>query len=225
MMQYAVKKYFKDSVHWLALCAGSLLAGCGKFSAPLDDPNSSASETVSAVNAKDAVASETQPAPSRNLAQAAGQVTLKAEQPQLNHQISEQAKAYAGRYQASIPCDDGFISCKQGTAELILNLLPDGKAHRSIIHYGKIFADRPVSADGSTAYSKDMWTLGETDHQIIVHREEGGNFYYMIQDRDHLMIEMDKTRNAGDGKNQERSKHSDPKPAKTYVLTRDKDEK
>lgn len=61
------------------------------------------------------------------------------------------ARNFIGRYHANIPCEDDFVACEKGTAEFILNLLPDGTVHRSIIHYGKIFADRNATAGSDGA--------------------------------------------------------------------------
>ena len=57
--------------------------------------------------------------------------------------------------------------------------------------------------------------------EIIVHRKEGVNFYYSIQDRDHLVMNVEKISSDREGRNQELFNKGYPQPAKAYVLTRD----
>lgn len=224
MMDYAVKKNFMDAINWVALCAGGLLAGCSQPPESAEAQKAPASDAASAVKVSEAPVSEAA-VHGQRLTEVAGQATLATQQPNLDNPLPEQAKVYAGRYHASIPCDDGFIPCKEGTAEFILNLLPDGTVHRSIIHYGKIFADKPVTQEGNTTYRKDMWSLDEANHEIIVHRKEGVIFYYHIQGKNHLVMDVARISNDTVGANKEMFKNGYPKPAKAYVLTRAEDEK
>ena len=224
MMDYAVKKYFMDAVNWVALCAGGLLAGCSQPPESADPNQAPASEAASTAKVSAAPVSEAA-AHGQSLSEVAGQATLATQQLSLDNTLPEQAKVYVGRYLASIPCDDGFIPCKEGTAEFILNLLPDGTVHRSIIHYGKVFADKPVTEAGNTTYRKDMWSLDNVNHEIIVHRKEGVIFYYYIQDKNHLVMDVARIHNEKVGANKEMFKNGYPKPAKAYVLTRAQDEK
>lgn len=220
MMGYAEKKSLFGSMRCLSLSAASLFLGCEP---PPEPQNHSASQPVSAADANEHIALEKQvEAQGGKLTDVAGQATLNADQPKLkNIIVPEYAKVFIGRFHASIPCDDGFIPCKQGTAEYILNLLPDGTVHRSIIHYGKVFTDKPMTEDGNTTYRKDMWALDEELQEIIVHRKEGVNFYYTIQDRDHLVMNVEKISSDREGRNQELFNKGYPQPAKAYVLTRD----
>ena len=224
MMDCAVKKYFMDAVNWIALCAGGFLAGCSQPPESLDTRKVPASEAATAARASAAPVSEAA-VPSQSLTKVAGQATLAVQQLDLNNTLPEEAKVYVGRYLARIPCDDGFIPCKEGTAEFILNLLPDGTVHRSIIHYGKVFADKPVTEASNTTYRKDMWSLDHVNHEIIVHRTEGVIFYYHIQDKNHLVMDVARIHNDKVGANKAMFKSGYPKPAKAYVLTRAQDEK
>ena len=222
MMQYAEKKYLKVSLGWIAFCTGSLLAGCEPQPMPAESENSTAAQPVSAASANAHIAAAKQAEEQgKKLTEVAGQATMRNDPSPQSSALPKNAQEFIGRFHAIIPCDDGFIPCQQGTAEFILNLLPDGSAHRSIIHYGKVFADKPMSKEGNTTYRKDRWTLDEEDMEIIVHRQEGVNFYYRIQDRDHLIMDVDRIRSDTEGRNQELFDEGYPQPAKAYVLTRD----
>ncbi len=46
---------------------------------------------------------------------------------------------FIGRYRTQIQCDGYFFPCETGKADFILNFLPDGTVHRSIVRLGKVF--------------------------------------------------------------------------------------
>ena len=130
----------------------------------------------------------------------------------LQQPLDATALTYAGRYQASISCEDAFARCEQGNAEFILNLLPDGTAHRTFIHMGR------VEFSSSRQYRQDHWRYDAEHHQIILHRESGVEFYYDLDPQHNLIINLELIANAS-AKNQEYF-NSHPFPQKAYTLQR-----
>lgn len=131
------------------------------------------------------------------------------------------AKDFVGLYRAHIECDGGFVPCKHGTAEFILNLLSDGTVHRSIIHFGRVFVEKLLSDDSNTNYRKDQWRVNPEQTELLVHRQEGVVFYYKIIDKNHLVMNLEKIRNDPQAKNKEMFEKGYPQPKKAYELFRD----
>ncbi len=137
-------------------------------------------------------------------------------------------KAYeqplAGRYMGRMSCQDDFARCDKGSAEYILNLLPDGTAHRTIIHYGKIVADAQNETINNSAinYRKDSWFVNETEQEVVVHLVEGANFYFKIDPSGNLIMNLDKINNPENIMNRELFARGYPQPSEYYVLIKDK---
>ncbi len=213
-MECAASKYFINSISCMAaVCAGSLLAGCSQQAAP--PPQEQPAPQPAAVSVADA--NSRMPAQERHpkTADAAGSRHAAPGSP-----VPAYARNFIGRYHANIPCEDDFVSCEQGAAEFILNLLPDGTVHRSIIHYGKVFTDRNAAAGGDGAYRKDTWTVNPEQTELTVHRKEGVNFYYRIEDPNRLVMDVEKIRNDHQAKNKEMFAKGYPQPARAYQLIR-----
>lgn len=108
------------------------------------------------------------------------------EQPNADHVLTQQAQKFSGRYVVEMSCSDAFVQCEQGTAQFILNLMPNGIAHRSIVHLGKI------TFNSSHQYQQDRWMYDAMLHQIILQRENGVRFYYSIEPDQSLKMDLDK---------------------------------
>ncbi|WP_407306270.1 hypothetical protein [Acinetobacter sp.] len=128
--------------------------------------------------------------------------------------IAENAKPYVGRYQIAISCTDPIVKCKQGSADLVINLLADGTAYRSIIHLGKItFA--------SNSYQRqDYWSYDSIHHQVIVHRLNGVDFFYNIDQDQNLVMELDKIAHAS-ALNEQYFAEGNPFPRQPYCLVKE----
>lgn len=166
------------------------------------------------------LADEESPERGTKLTEVAGRATLPKEDSPIKEEIPPYAQEFAGRYHAMISCDEHFVPCSKGEAEYILNLLPDGTMHRSIVHYGKVFADKLATDQRNTNYRKDTWLVNPEATEIIVQRKEGVNFYYKIIDRDHIIMDLEKINNGNGGRNKRMFEQGVPRPERAYMLTR-----
>lgn len=128
-------------------------------------------------------------------------------------QLSAQAEALVGRYRVLVDCGDPFVHCENGTAEFILNLLPDGTAHRIFIHMGK------VTFASSHEYRQDTWFYDHALHQVILIRGSGVQFYYDIDQAGNLIMDLEKIAHFTP-ENREYFANGHPFPQQAYVLTR-----
>ena len=124
--------------------------------------------------------------------------------------IDDDLKAYIGRYQAVISCEDPIVQCEQGDAEFILNLLEDGTAHRTIVHLGRL-------SSKTNNYYDDHWSYDKEDHQIIIHRGQGLFFFYDIDVEGGLLFNIGKTINFSET-NRTYFEDGHPIPKRTYRL-------
>lgn len=126
----------------------------------------------------------------RTLTDIAGKATAPALEKTLSKaSIDPQAVPYVGRYYASISCEDPLVSCESGHADFILNLLPDGTAHRTIIHLGTI------TFESHKQYRQDTWSYQPELKQITLHRASGVEFFYTMQDTNTMVLNREKVRN------------------------------
>ena len=135
--------------------------------------------------------------------------------------IKPYEKPFIGRYHAHIPCDDNFVPCAAGTAEYILNLSADGSVHRSIVQFGKVFAENTQTDSRNANYRRDTWSINLEKTELVVHRKDGVNFYYDIQDPQHLIMNLDKINRENSGGDKYYFKQGYRKPLKAYVLLKD----
>lgn len=158
----------------------------------------------------------------KKLTELSGQATLPYDNSIAPQPVPEHAKKFIGRFHAYVKCDDSFIPCKEGEAEFILNLLPDGTVHRSIVQFGKVFAEKTINPENNMKYRKDTWSINQAHNELVVHRKEGINFYYDIIDDDQLVMNIEKIRQgeAEADRNQELFSQGYPQPQKAYKLTR-----
>ena len=150
----------------------------------------------------------------RTLTEIAGKATAPVvEKTQTKSTIDEQAMPYVGRYYASISCTDPLVSCESGNADFILNLLPDGTAHRTIIYLGTI------TFESHQQYRQDTWSFQPELNQITLHRASGVEFFYTVQDHHTMVMNREKIRNFTQ-KNIDFFAQGGAFPLENYVLKR-----
>lgn len=202
----------------VGLCA--MLSACdsstnSKQQAHADVQNST-SETITQASPSHDIAQH-----GKKLTEVAGQATLPAvaENKELDHQpetISKKAHAFVGRYHVQISCDDPFAMCDRGSSEFIINLLPDGTAHRTLVYMGKMtYENNAIKTKRS--YQKNTWTYDEASHEIIIHRVEGIHFFYKVDADKNLVMDLDKILN-GTEENKAYFQQNNSAPTKSYVL-------
>lgn len=157
----------------------------------------------------------------KSLTEVAGQATLPVaselkDVDQHTEQLPTKAESFVGRYYTQISCEDRFVHCAKGNAEFIVNLLPDGTAHRNIIYMGKMtYENNEIKPN--RAYQKNTWVYDEVNHQIIINRIEGVQFFYKIDANNNLVMDLDKILNSSES-NKLYFNQSNPAPEKAYVL-------
>lgn len=150
----------------------------------------------------------------KKLRDIAGQVNIpQNEQKEVGH-IPENAKPYVGRYQTKINCTDKIVYCENGSADIVLNLLPDGTAYRAIIHLGK------VTFASNLQYRKDKWFYDENTHEIILERSNGVKFFYNVDSSGQLILNAKKVIN-GTEINRKFFESGNPEPLRDYVLKKE----
>ena len=128
------------------------------------------------------------------LTEAAGPAVTQALEDDHVAQVSNVSMPFVGRYHTEINCEDKFAHCEKGSAEFIINLLPDGTAHRTFVYKGRVSNDSHEEL-ANRNYKKNTWHYDEEHHQIIVQRIEGIQFFYSINDEQNLVIDRDKILN------------------------------
>jgi len=157
----------------------------------------------------------------KKLTDIAGQAILPASATikNLDHDvtISHQAEEFVGRYHAEISCEDPFVLCDHGKAEFIINLLPDGTAHRTIAYMGKMtYENREISSNRS--YQKNTWSYDPDQKEIIVNRGDGSQFFYTVNADHNLVINLNKILNSSEMNKKYFSDKNNPAPENAYVL-------
>jgi hypothetical protein len=153
----------------------------------------------------------------RSLTDVAGRATVPVEQAEsrIKKVIPDCAEPYIGRYQATISCDDPFVRCKDGTADYIINLQEDGIAHRTLIHSGQI------SFASNLYHRQDRWSYDRQNHQVILHRSNGVDFFYDIDKDQNLVMDLDKIAHAS-ALNEQYFAEGNPFPQQAYRLVKEK---
>lgn len=136
-------------------------------------------------------------------------------------QISSLQLSYAGRYYTMMSCDEALIRCDQGQVQYILNLLPDGTAHRMLVRPGRVYVrhEGPVQS-----YRQDLWSFDPETHEVIIHLREGAEVFYLVDQQNNLQMELDKTLNYDEDNKRFFTQHY-PAPSYAYKLIRDTEHK
>ncbi len=158
----------------------------------------------------------------KRLTEVAGQATLPAasELKGVDQQtpLSAKAESFVGRYHTQISCADRFVNCEKGNAEFIINLLPDGTAHRNIVYMGKMtYENNEIKPNRS--YQKNTWVYDDVNHQIVINRIEGIQFFYKVNVDGNLVMDLDRILNSSES-NRLYFNQNNPAPEKAYVLTK-----
>ncbi len=151
----------------------------------------------------------------KKLTDVAGKPTMPIADPAdaTGFQVPENAKKYIGRYRVEVSCNDAFVECDTGMSEFILNLLADGSAHRMFIHLGK------VTYATSSQYRQDHWYFDAEAHEIVLHRASGVEFYYRIDQKENLIMNLDKMAIATQ-QNRKYFATGNALPVKAYTLSK-----
>ena len=203
-----------NSLSLLGLSICLLLTACDS-SKPIDQQSKVAdAQQASRENASPSASEPTSTNQGKKLTEVAGQATLPASihPTDAAHaaKVSEQAEKFVGRYYAEISCEDRFVMCDRGKAEFIINLLPDGTAHRTIVYMGKMtYENSEIKSNRS--YQKNTWHYDEKNHEIIVNRIEGGQFFYRVDADGNLVMDLDQISSKAE---------NSLTPEKAYVLTK-----
>lgn len=188
----------------------SVLLGLGGCNKPLED--SVAQQIESENQLVNSAAANTQ---GKKLTEVAGKAAMPADTTTATRKkIPENAEPYVGRYQSAISCADPLMKCKEGSGDLIINLLADGTAHSSIIHLGQI------TFDSDSYYHKDYWSYDEQHHQVILHRSNGVKFFYDVGPDQSLQMDLDKIANASE-QNKQYFAEGHPFPQQAYRLVKE----
>ena len=197
------------------LWASLILSACSRSTTP--------NETASAAEGQSASAAKLQPQSGKKLTELAGQASMPNESASTVQQnlVDEQAP-YVGRYHVKISCKDDFVQCSEGSAEYILTLAADGSAYRSIVYTGKLFSEKMAEDSNMRTYRRDTWSVNPEDSELVVHLEEGAEFYYRVDEQHHLILDLDRTLDLDHQINQRLFASGYPMPTQAYRLIRDK---
>ena len=188
----------------------AVLLGLGGCNQPLED--SVAKQIESENQLANSATANTQ---GKKLTEVAGKAAMPADTTSATQKkIPENAESYVGRYRSAISCADPLMKCKEGTGDFILNLLADGTAHSSIIHLGQI------KFDSDSYYHKDSWSYDEEHHQVILHRSNGVEFFYNVDQDQSLQMDLDKIAHASE-QNKQYFAEGHPFPQQAYRLVKE----
>ena len=153
------------------------------------------------------------------LTEAAGPAVTQALEDDHVAQVSNVSMPLVGRYHTEINCEDKFAHCEKGSAEFIINLLPDGTAHRTFVYKGRVSNDSHDEL-ANRNYKKNTWHYDEEHHQIVVQRVEGIQFFYSINDEQNLVIDRDQILNVDKTNKNYFSVKGHHAPEHNYVMTK-----
>lgn len=156
----------------------------------------------------------------KKLTEVAGRATMQDDSEYAPRTLDIREQQFIGRYRTQIQCDGYFFPCETGKADFILNFLPDGTVHRSIVRLGKVFSEKQRPGFSNLSYRRDTWTMNKERTELIVHRKEGINFYYRVVDSQTLQMDLDKSNNL-DATNQKLYARGFPKLERAYTLKRE----
>ena len=175
---------------------------------PLEEPLSNNNETTAIQNGEIFEATK--------LRDAVGQMNHFAynDQELIETNVAEEAVPFIGRYKTKIDCVDEIIQCDEGMANVILNLLPDGTAHSSIIHLGQI------TYNPNLQYEQDIWYFDAEKQEIVLERNGGVTFFFKADQPNQLILDAEKVKIATEI-NREFFASGNPEPAHDYVFNKE----
>lgn len=194
---------------------GTFLVGCSNQQKIGEVVHEERKSTSDQVVTKEAVIVQDQ---GEKLTEAAGPSAMHISAVEQDIPVSGDMMKFVGRYHTEISCEDAFAHCEKGTAEYIINLLPDGTAHRTFVYKGKLGSDQKIHISKRN-YQKNTWSYDERYNQIIVKRIEGIQFFYNVDDNQ-LVINREKTLNDDHTNKRYFEQQKQYLPDQDYVLTR-----
>ncbi len=201
----------------------SLLSACDSSKSNNKQQGASDSQNSSSEIALQEATQAVPASDGKKLSEVAGQATLpamaeiKGFAPQ-RETLPSKAEEFVGRYHVQISCDDPFAKCEQGSAEFIINLLADGTAHRTFVYMGKI-SNENSDVKSNRSYQKNTWIYDDAQHEIIVNRIEGIQFFYKVDEKNNLVMDIDKILNGTEENRLYFAQHHTA-PMRAYVLKR-----
>ena len=151
------------------------------------------------------------------LTEVAGPAAVHVIQEANAEQVPEQWMQYVGRYHTQLSCEDKFARCEKGTAEFVINLLPDGTAHRTFVYMGKVSNDAHSDTSGRN-FQKNTWSYDAERSLIVVQRIEGIQFFYRVDAEHNLVVDRERIINVDNINKQYFTTSGHPAPEQNYVL-------
>lgn len=197
------------------LCISLILTACSRSTPP------DADQTVSASEAQPTSTAHSQQS-GKKLTELAGQASMPNESvSKVQQDLVDEQAPYVGRYHVKISCKDDFVQCSEGSAEYILTLAADGSAYRSIVYTGKLFSEKMAEDSNIRTYRRDTWSVNPEDSELVVHLEEGAEFYYRVDKQHNLILDLDRTLDLDNQINQHLFAAGYPMPTQAYRLIKD----
>ncbi len=195
-----------------AMCVGITLSACNG-STPQQD-------STSHQEAENDVSENNNHVQGMKLRDVAGQATIQTSNviiPDIK-QMSKKELQLAGRYHVQISCKDPFPKCDSGSAEFIINLLPDGTAYRTFVYFGRVSneisgSESPIVND--SVNHQDTWEYDPANNEIIIHRAYNVDFYYDVIDENTIQMKLEKILH-GKEENIAYFEAGNPAPSKAY---------
>lgn len=197
-------------------CAGFLLLGCSQSKVP-------AREHTDQEDVQAAASTVSPSQTGKSLTELAGQASMPNDAASTVQERAEHKNEnpYVGRYHVQISCDDDFVQCSQGAAEYILTLAADGSAFRSIVYSGKLFSEKHAENSNIQTYRRDTWSVNAEGSELVVHLEEGAEFYYDVDEQHNLTLDLERTLDRAHARNQNFFDSGYPMPSQAYHLIKD----
>ena len=153
----------------------------------------------------------------------AGRTFLPEENLDQTKKLSRTSLQYVGRYHTRISCEDAFADCESGEAEYILNLLSNGSAYWNVIHFGRVGSKDGAKSTAINQLCPDLnWKVDEREHELTIHCPLSNvNFYFTIDSKKRLIVNLEKLFYSDYGKNREFLEQNYFVPKQAYVLTKE----
>lgn len=197
------------------ICASLILVACSQPAvSPNDQDDSEQGHPASAASS---------PPIGKKLTELSGQASMPSEVASTLHtdSVNKKISSYVGRYHVQISCQDAFVQCSEGAAEYILTLAEDGSAYRSIVYTGKLFSEKMAEERNIRTYRRDTWSVNIENSELVVHLEEGAEFYYQVDEKNNLVLDLERTLDLDNQTNQHFFAAGYPMPTQAYRLIKD----
>lgn len=228
MMFPTIRRHVPCRLFCFSLCTSFILSACDS-SQSHHQKNQQAHSNAQAVSAPLQIEAVSSPVvqdeidvedQGKKLTEVAGQaaalpmnVDTADEQATSTESLPENARSFVGRYHAYISCEDAFALCEKGNAEFILNLLPNGSAHRTLMYLGKMNHEGNTLSENQS-YQKNQWSYDQKNQEIVIKHENGMEVYFHVNSENNLVMDLDKILTV----NKAYFSAGNPAPLQAYVL-------